>query len=216
MAWTCADLRGLFDLGGFGMRLIITRHGETEENRAGIIQGHLPGVLSDLGKEQAQRLAKKLKDEKIDLIISSDLARAADTAKEVARFHDCEILFDERLRERYLGSFQGKRKKEDLRIGKDKLIADVIKGDDVETNEEILARAKDFLNYILTLDFENILLVGHSGICKNILRHAMNCEHKDIPNLENTSISIFEIDEDKNFNEILLNCVRHLDENSEI
>ncbi|MBS3087721.1 histidine phosphatase family protein [Candidatus Pacearchaeota archaeon] len=198
------------------MRLIITRHGETVENRAGIIQGHLPGVLSDLGREQAQRLAKKLKDEKIDLIISSDLARAVDTTREVARFHDCEILFDERLRERYLGSFQGKREKEDLGIGKDKLIADVIKGDDVETHEEILARAKDLLNYILTLDFENILLVGHSGICKNILRHVMNCEHKDIPNLGNTSISIFEIDEDKNFNEILLNCVRHLDENSEI
>jgi len=37
------------------MRLIITRHGETEENRARIIQGHLPGKLSEIGINQAKK-----------------------------------------------------------------------------------------------------------------------------------------------------------------
>ena len=50
------------------MRLIITRHGETEENKAGIMQGHLPGVLSELGKEQAEKLAERFKNDKIDLV----------------------------------------------------------------------------------------------------------------------------------------------------
>ena len=66
------------------MKLIITRHGETEENKAGIIQGHLPGHLSEAGIEQAKKVAFRLKDEKINFIYSSDLDRAADTAKEIA------------------------------------------------------------------------------------------------------------------------------------
>ncbi len=69
------------------MKLIITRHGETEENRTGIVQGHLPGQLSESGIEQAQKLALRLKGEKIDVIYSSDLDRASDTAKEIAKDH---------------------------------------------------------------------------------------------------------------------------------
>jgi len=69
------------------MKLIITRHGETEENKNRIIQGHIDGTLSQLGLEQAKKLAERLKDEKIDLIFSSDLGRALNTAKEVAKFH---------------------------------------------------------------------------------------------------------------------------------
>ena len=48
------------------MRLILTRHGETEENVADIIQGHLPGKLSEKGIAQVKKVAKRLKDEKID------------------------------------------------------------------------------------------------------------------------------------------------------
>ena len=92
------------------MRLIITRHGETEENQAGILQGHLPGKLSVLGIEQARKVALRLKDEKIDLIFSSDLARASDTAKEIAKFHpNVPVKFVKDLRERNYGEFQGKK-----------------------------------------------------------------------------------------------------------
>ena len=38
------------------MRIILVRHGETDENAAGIIQGHLPGTLSVRGREQARLL----------------------------------------------------------------------------------------------------------------------------------------------------------------
>ena len=42
------------------MKLILTRHGETEENIKGIVQGHMPGRLSATGKDQAKRLAKTI------------------------------------------------------------------------------------------------------------------------------------------------------------
>jgi broad specificity phosphatase PhoE len=93
------------------MKLILTRHGETEENKLGIMQGHMPGKLSGLGIEQAKRLALRLKEERIDFIYSSDLARASDTAKAIAKYHpNTPIEFVEELRERDLGEFQGKKK----------------------------------------------------------------------------------------------------------
>ena len=50
------------------MKLIITRHGETEESVGGILMGHLPGILTINGTNQAKKLALRLKDGKIDFI----------------------------------------------------------------------------------------------------------------------------------------------------
>ena len=69
--------------------------------------GHNPGKLSSLGIEQARKLAERLKDEKIDVIFSSDLARAADTAKEIAKFHpNIPLELTKDIRERFLGEIQ--------------------------------------------------------------------------------------------------------------
>ncbi|MEJ2267962.1 MAG: histidine phosphatase family protein [Nanoarchaeota archaeon] len=84
------------------MKLIIVRHGETEENLKKIWQGHLQGKLTKKGIEQAKKLANRLKDEKLDVIFSSDLDRASDTAKEIAKFHsEVPIYLVEDLRERF-------------------------------------------------------------------------------------------------------------------
>ena len=61
--------------------LLLTRHGETIENQRYVLQGQLPGTLSPLGKEQAVVLAEQLKQEPLDVIVCSDLARSYDTAK---------------------------------------------------------------------------------------------------------------------------------------
>ncbi len=90
------------------MRLIVVRHGETEENAKGIVQGHRHGKLSLKGKDQIKRLAKQLKNEKIDVIFSSDLRRAAATTKEIARFHAVPVHHVRELRERHMGIYQGK------------------------------------------------------------------------------------------------------------
>ena len=198
------------------MKLIITRHGETIENTEGIIQGHLHGTLSKLGKEQARKVAERLKKEKIDYIYSSDLARVADTAKEIAKFHpDIPIKFVKELRERYLGKFQGKRKC-DFGLDKEEFIQKIIsKNDNVETKEEIYQRAKNFLDRIIHKHKnDTILFVGHGGINKVIISVITNKSAEevfDIENLHNTSISIYEIDEDKNHKVHLFNCKKHLD-----
>jgi len=91
------------------MKLILTRHGETIENQKKIMQGHLGGHLSENGKWQVRKLALRLKNEKIDAMYSSDLKRAADTAKEIAKYHkNIQINFVQELREVNLGSLTGK------------------------------------------------------------------------------------------------------------
>ena len=97
------------------MKIIIIRHGETEENKKGIVQGQIPGHLSELGKEQAKKVAKRLSKEKINVIYSSDLDRAKNTAQEIAKFHK-KTLFElkQELRERNWGNLQGKRKEKGI------------------------------------------------------------------------------------------------------
>ena len=95
------------------MRLILVRHGETEENIKKLIQGQLQGILTDNGKKQAGELAERLKHEKIDAIYTSDSARAYDTAKEVHKHHtNIPLLLDKRLRERYWGALEGRHQSE--------------------------------------------------------------------------------------------------------
>ncbi len=87
--------------------LLAIRHGETEWNSEGRIQGHLNSVLNAEGLAQASALGERLAHERIDVLISSDLGRALQTASAVAMRTGHEIVVDARLRERRLGIFEG-------------------------------------------------------------------------------------------------------------
>ncbi len=90
------------------MRLIVVRHGETEDNVSDIVQGQRHGKLTKRGISQAKKAALFLKGEKIDAIFSSDLRRAKHTALEIKKFHDAPIYYSKELRERNGGVFEGK------------------------------------------------------------------------------------------------------------
>ncbi len=92
-----------------GKRTIVfaVRHGETEWNLIGRSQGHLDSPLTDRGVKQAQALAKRLCGEGIEVIYSSDLGRASQTADIIASELDRPVHIDRRLRERHLGLLQG-------------------------------------------------------------------------------------------------------------
>jgi len=88
-------------------QLIAIRHGETEWNNQGRFQGHMNSALNEQGLAQARALAMRLSAERIDLLISSDLGRALQTASVVAMRTGHEIVVEPRLRERRMGIFQG-------------------------------------------------------------------------------------------------------------
>ena len=87
-------------------KIYLIRHGESLANAKRIYLGHTDWDLSPLGKEQAECVAEFLKDEKIDVIYSSDLIRAYNTALPHAKRRGMEIIPDKSFREIYLGEWE--------------------------------------------------------------------------------------------------------------
>lgn len=87
--------------------LILWRHGETEYNIAGRMQGHIDSELTDAGRRQARFGAAALRRFDPELIIASDLRRATDTATVLGEEIGVPVQLDKRLRETHLGQWQG-------------------------------------------------------------------------------------------------------------
>jgi broad specificity phosphatase PhoE len=88
-------------------RLLLVRHGETDWNAEGRLQGQTDRPLSDYGRGQARRLADELDGEELQAIYSSDLARARETAEIVGERLGVRIELDPDLREKDWGSWEG-------------------------------------------------------------------------------------------------------------
>ena len=87
--------------------LIVIRHGETAWNREKRMQGTTDTPLSDVGREQARALGRRLADHAFAALYTSDLARARDTARAIAELTGREAVTDPRLQERRFGIFEG-------------------------------------------------------------------------------------------------------------
>lgn len=86
---------------------ILIRHGETEWNATGRIQGHRSVPLNARGLQQAHAVALRLKSESFDALYSSDLSRAVQTAEAIVQQTGHAIHTDPRLREWDLGVLSG-------------------------------------------------------------------------------------------------------------
>ncbi len=87
--------------------LLLIRHGETDWNRGGRFQGHADPPLNETGREQARALAQELADAQIDVVYTSDLARARQTAEIVAAAIGTDVVASRELREIDVGEWQG-------------------------------------------------------------------------------------------------------------
>ncbi|MGE4300951.1 MAG: histidine phosphatase family protein [Victivallaceae bacterium] len=92
--------------------LFAVRHGETKWNLEERQQGHLDSGLTERGIRQAEFLAEGLSNKNIEVLYSSDLGRALQTAEIIANKLSLPIHTDSRLRERHLGVMQSLTKKE--------------------------------------------------------------------------------------------------------
>ena len=88
-------------------RLLIVRHGETEWNAEGRIQGHTDVSLSEKGRHQARAVAHRLADTPVDLAYCSDLSRACETAQIILRERNIPLHLTRQLREYHKGVFEG-------------------------------------------------------------------------------------------------------------
>lgn len=166
--------------------IYLTRHGETIDNINSILQGILPGQLTEKGIEQAKLLRDELASTHLDAILCSDLKRAMDTATIVAEPHALTPIPYPILRERDWGSATGTSTKSWK--GKE-LPADV------ESVEHLFERATQFLNTMLMqYEGQQILVVAHglfNRVIQAVLHHATI---RDITPMGNAEVRILRIE----------------------
>ncbi|MBT4021237.1 class I tRNA ligase family protein, partial [Candidatus Peribacteria bacterium] len=164
------------DSGSASVDLTLVRHGETDWSKLWKIQGCENIPLNDNGKAEALELAKKLKGEKFDVIISSDLLRAAETAeilsKELGIPHEHKL---EILRERNLGSWEGRNAKEVFKecppiIDNAATVTfHHINPDGAETVHSMFDRARKVCDFLAEkYAGKKIIVVGHNGVNRAI------------------------------------------------
>lgn len=193
------------------MKLFITRHGETEENKQGVLQGHLPGKLSPEGIAQAKALAVRLRDEQFDCIYASDLARVVATAVEINRYHPhTPFSLTADLRERDFGEFAGVHK-HDLPVNN---VFD-LEPQQGESRVVFYDRAQHIIDDLLIKHPQDrVLLICHGGIAQAIiarLLHKTYAEMSGMEKLGNTSLSVFEVGLDGKCQTIYYNSTTHLE-----
>jgi glucosyl-3-phosphoglycerate phosphatase len=88
-------------------RLVMWRHGETDYNATGRMQGHLDSQLTEVGRNQARFAVPVLARFSPDIVVTSDLRRAMDTATTFTEVTGVPLRVDKRLRETNLGLWQG-------------------------------------------------------------------------------------------------------------
>ncbi len=202
-------------------RLFLVRHGQSAGNAEGRFGGHSPTPLSDLGKQQAEITAKALAREKIEVIYSSDLLRAVQTAEPLAAILDLPIITTSAFRERKVGVLEGKTFDEskaefptDYYALVNRNIQHVIT--EGESYRQLLKRATNALHEVLRTHYgENVVIFSHTGaICflTLYLLGAINRRTRTTPWLvtSNCGINRFEIRGFRNVCLLAMNDTRHL------
>jgi alpha-ribazole phosphatase len=179
--------------------LLLVRHGETDWNRDGRWQGHAETHLNDVGREQAVRLAAEL--DGVDLIYSSDLVRARETADILAARLELPVRLDPRLRERSFGAWEGKTAPEiesEFAAAHARWLSGEGPGaEDAEPFADFGARVQSFLADTLAQHpDETVLIVAHGGSIRVIHAIAGGLDyvrdHRSIPGVPNCAVARYE------------------------
>ena len=184
-------------------KLILVRHGETDWNAEGRIQGMLDVPLNALGVRQAELVAAELADT-IDVaeLVSSDLVRTRETTKPINEATGFEPRFDARIRERHFGVWQGKTY-EEWRVLDAEGMARYNAGDPDygpeggETATQFLARCVSAVSELVTISKERtLILVTHGGVVSSMVRHAqgLNPQSARTWSVPNASISEWRVE----------------------
>ena len=152
-------------------RVVLWRHGQTVWNAENRFQGQIDVPLDEVGVQQAGRAARLLAALSPDLIVSSDLRRAVDTAAVLADILGRSVLVDAGLRETYAGQWEGQIAQKILATDGDAYRAwqrgeDVRAGTTGERRSEVAERAVTAVRRVLELlpdSSGTVVVVTHGG-----------------------------------------------------
>lgn len=162
--------------------LYLFRHGQTDWNAEGRIQGHLNVPLNDRGREQARCLIRPARRIELEAILSSDLVRASETARIVAEPLGIPVFEDSGLREVHFGKLQGLSREEiqaqfgevfSHRLRHEPLSDADIELIDSETGEQVVERSLGaIVRFLESQPFERIGVASHGGVLRRLIQHS--------------------------------------------
>lgn len=185
------------------MRLYVTRHGQTEWNIEGRMQGHKDSPLTQKGIDNAKLLHKHLMDVRFDCVYSSPLRRAMHTAELIVEDRPLEIIPTPELKEMGFGIWEGRCVDELSQLYPEQYhnfwnnpeAYEPVEGG--ESFEQLKNRVNGWINeIILDKPYENILVVTHTCVIKELYSIINKLLLKDFwsdPVIQDTCLSIIEI-----------------------
>lgn len=186
----------------------LVRHGQTEWNALGKIQGQTDIPLNEEGIRQAQALARRIasEDRQWDAVVASDLSRAAETARIISETIGVPLLAgDSRLRERYFGEIEGTTTSERLKRWGDNW---PLEAAGAESDESVNARASSFIEqWKRESPRISLLVVSHGNFMASML--PLMCSSALDEHIGNLSYSILQWDEE-GWTPLLYNCTAHV------
>lgn len=175
--------------------IYLVRHGESEANVTDLMSGSLHDIaLTTVGKQQARETGKNLKNKGIELIVSSPMIRAFETAKIIAReigYNPKKIIANPLFVERSYGIYDGGSSGKYL---KDKAADNL--HESVETTDALHKRVSRALGWLKNRKANNIVLVSHGTTARMIQVIIQELQHHEIDTmkrLENAEVLGFKL-----------------------
>lgn len=166
------------------MKLYVVRHGMTDSNVKGLINGRNDEDLNAQGIVQAIRLQSALLNKPIDLVISSPLRRARHTAN-IINTTNLKIIYDDRLIERETGEYMYYPFE---KLNVDRL--DDLHNETIEPLNSVRERVNDFLEDVKKYQ-RNVLVVTHGDVARLIKEELSN--KNDEPNPDNCTVQEYDL-----------------------
>jgi broad specificity phosphatase PhoE len=146
-------------------RIYLARHGRTSLNAAGVLRGRLDPPLDAVGRQEAQRLAASLADQRIETVVASPLLRAVETARPSAALAGVNVSVDPRLIDRDYGPWAGRPKSE-----VEAAWGSLDRAPDVEPVAQVRARACEALRDLARRSQGQVALgVSHDAVLRVLL-----------------------------------------------
>lgn len=153
------------------------RHGQTDWNVKGRMQGHTDIPLNETGVGQARAAALRLKGAPIGVVVSSDLLRARATAEVIAGALGVPLVFDSGLRERRFGSLEGRLAEEvrkEFGLRRDETFSRILPPD-AEQWPQTLQRARETIARLLEEHGgSTVLFVSHGAFFRALYEQTHN------------------------------------------
>ena len=186
------------------IKIFAFRHGETDWNRERRFQGHTDIPLNALGRSQAEELSQRMAELEPEIILSSDLSRAVETAKIVNQSLRVPILYSEHLRECRIGDPEGLVREESFKIFGEASWERWSSADpddmdfafpNGESKREHLQRLTSYIESFCdqSLKYQKIAISTHGGSIRRLVHNCIGAPKTPVP-LPNCGLYVMDYD----------------------